>query len=69
MVRIPDDLEQDLERAVREEGRSEEELILDGVRRRVGSSTPPMPTIPLFRSGDPTLAERVDELLQDFGTR
>jgi len=28
-----------------------------------------LPRIPLFRSADPTLAERVDELLDGFGER
>lgn len=27
----------------------------------------PRPRLPLFSSGDPTLAERVDELLEGFG--
>lgn len=67
VVRIPDELQEDLERVAREEGRSEEDLILEGVRRIVEVPSPPAPRIPLFRSADPTLAERVDELLQGFG--
>ena len=69
VVHLPEDLKADLERLARDEGRSEEELILEGVRRVVESHRPPMPRIPLFESADPTLAERADELLKGFGER
>jgi hypothetical protein len=69
VVHLPEDLKADLERMAHAEGRSEEELILEGVRRVVETHRSPAPRIPLFSSGDPTLAERTDELLKGFGER
>ena len=69
VVHLPDDLKADLERLAHAEGRSEEDLIVEGVRRVVEFHRPPMPRIPLFESGDPNLAERVDEFLKGFGER
>jgi hypothetical protein len=69
VVHLPEDLKADLERVARDEGRSEEELILEGVRRVVDIHLSPAPRVPLFSSGDPTLAERTDELLKGFGER
>jgi hypothetical protein len=66
-VYLPEDLKAELEQAARATGRSEAELIREGVRQAVTSSSPSRPHIPLFESGDPTLAERVDELLAGFG--
>jgi hypothetical protein len=58
-----------LARAARASGRSEAELIREGIdavteRHRVAE-----PTLPLFDSGTGDLAERVDELLHGFGER
>jgi hypothetical protein len=58
-----------LERAAQAEGRSEAELIREGVdvvtsRHRTGE-----PTIPLFASDRPDLAVRAEELLEGFGER
>ena len=39
------------------------------VKKVVEEQQPVKPQIPLFESGDPTLAERVDELLEGFGQR
>jgi hypothetical protein len=69
VVHLPEDLKADLERVARDEGRSEEELILEGVRRVVETHRSPSPRVPLFASSDPTLAERADELLKGFGER
>ncbi len=69
VVHLPEDLKADLERVARDEGRSEEELILEGVRRVVETHRSPTPRVPLFASGDSTLAERADELLKGFGER
>jgi len=66
---VPEDLKADLERVARDEGRSEEELILESVRRVVEFRRPAAPRIPLFESGDPTLSERADDLLAGFGER
>lgn len=56
-----------LERAARASGRSEADLIREGIEnvtRQVAE-----PTIPLFESGQPDLAERVDDALTGFGGR
>ena len=66
-VYLPDDLKLALERASSTSGRSEAELIREGVEyvaNRVGRTRP---RLPLFDSGDPTLAEGADELLDGFG--
>jgi hypothetical protein len=69
LVSFPEDLKADLERLARNEGRSEEDLILEGVRHVIQAHESPTPRIPLFFSEDPTLAERSDELLRGFGER
>ena len=68
-VYLTTDQKRALEWAARAEGRSEAELIREGIdavtlRHRVAE-----PTVPLFESGVPDLAERVDELLDGFGER
>lgn len=68
-VYLPEDLKAALEQVAQTEGRSEAELIREGVRRVLDEREPRRPRIPLFESGDPTLAERVDELLAGFGER
>lgn len=66
-VYLPDDLKAALERAAVDRGRSEADLIREAVRELTRNIEPPRPRLPLFSSGDPTLAERVDEELQGFG--
>jgi Arc/MetJ-type ribon-helix-helix transcriptional regulator len=66
-VYLPDELKRDLERAAAATGRSEAELIRRGVESIIATETPPRPRIPLFRTGVPDLAERVDEMLDGFG--
>jgi len=67
-VYLPDELGRDLKRAAAASGRSEAELIREGIASVVEAQLTPRPRIPLFNSGDPTLAERVDELLAEgFG--
>jgi Ribbon-helix-helix protein, copG family len=66
-VYLSTDQKRALERAARDSGRSEAELIREGidtVTRRVAE-----PMVPLFESGIPDLAERVDEELAGFGER
>jgi hypothetical protein len=58
-----------LAHAARTSGQSEAELIREGVelvtaRHRVGKLV-----LPLFASGQPDLAERVDDALEGFGER
>jgi Ribbon-helix-helix protein, copG family len=68
-VYLPQDLKLALERVARVEGRSEAQLIREGVQQVVTRHSPQRPRIPLFESGDPTLAEHVDEHLDGFGER
>ncbi|BBL80633.1 antitoxin VapB26 [Rubrobacter xylanophilus] len=68
-VYLPDDLKRALERASEISGRSEAELIREAVRNLTSGFEPPRPRLPLFSSGDPTLAERVDRELAGFGER
>lgn len=67
-VYLPEDLKAALERAAAVRGQSEAELIREAVRRLTEEVEQPRPRLPLFSSGDPTLAERVDEeLKKGFG--
>ena len=70
-IYLPEDLKASIERLAAEEGRSEAELIREGVRWVVRQHGNPRPRIPLVSDGlgDPTAAERVDELLEGFGER
>ncbi len=68
-VYLPEELKANLKRVARSQGRSEAELIREGVRQIVEGARQRRPTIPLFASGDPTLAERIDELLDGFGVK
>ncbi len=60
-----------LRRALRETARqrqtSEAALIREGIAVVTARRTDPRPRLPLFESGDPTLADRVDELLAGLG--
>jgi Ribbon-helix-helix protein, copG family len=58
-----------LERAARASGRSEAELIREGVELATARHQAAEPRLPLFESGHPDLAERVDEALEGFGER
>lgn len=68
-VYLPDDLRAELKRAASESGRSEADLIREGVRLAVQRRTPPPPTIPIFVSDGPHFAEHVDEHLARFGSQ
>ena len=68
-VYLPEELKHDLKRIAQARGCSEANLIRQGIRPVVEEQKPVRPQIPLFESGDPTLAERVDELLEGFGQR
>lgn len=66
-VYLPDELKAALERAAAQ-GRSEADLIREAVWSLTRGLEQPKPRLPLFSSGDPTLAERVDEeLKKGFG--
>src|SRR6266542_1048449 len=66
-VYLPDDLKLALARMARETGRSEADLIRDGIRLAVAQQQPPPPTIGILVSDDPSFAQRVDEHLDGFG--
>lgn len=68
-VYLPDDLKTELERAASEMGRSEAEIIREGIRLAVERYLAAPPRSGIFESGDPHLSERVEELLDGFGTR
>jgi hypothetical protein len=66
-VYLPESLKRRLQRLAKRLGRSEAQLIRDAVERAVQEQQIPPPTLPLFASNDPRLAERVDEALAGFG--
>jgi plasmid stability protein len=68
-VYLPDELKRALRRAARATGRSEADLIREGISAVVGTHRIAEPRLPLFESGQPDLAERVDEQLAGFGER
>jgi hypothetical protein len=68
-VYLPGELKDALRRAAAASGRSEAELIREGVGLVVGTHRVAEARLPLFESGRPDLAERVDELLRGFGER
>jgi len=65
-IYLPDKLKSNLARAAQDEGRSEADIIREGVERLL-EARQPEPRLPLFSSGKPDLAERTDELLAGFG--
>ena len=66
-VYIPKDVKRALGQVAAARGVSEAELIREALRVLTSKTTPPRPRLPLFRSGKPKLAERVDEALLEFG--
>jgi hypothetical protein len=66
---MPDDLKAELKRMAAETGRSEADLVREGIRLAAARSKPPAPHSGIFESGDPNLSGRVDELLEGFGQR
>jgi Arc/MetJ-type ribon-helix-helix transcriptional regulator len=70
-IYLTEELKEKLARLSASEGRSEAELIRDAVRKALEDRLPPKPTVPLSERGlgDPTIAERTDELLEGFGAK
>jgi plasmid stability protein len=63
-----DDLKAALERTAAAQGKSEAEVVRNALAAATAEEAYPRPRLPLFDSGDPTLAERVDEeLAAGFG--
>ena len=58
-----------LTRAARVTGRSEAELIREGIEAVTSRHRVSEPTLPLFASDQPDLADNVDEALVGFGER
>jgi Arc/MetJ-type ribon-helix-helix transcriptional regulator len=68
-VYLPRHIKEALRRASKRTGRSEADLIREGVALVSATSETPRPRLPLFESGQPHLAERVDQALNGFGER
>lgn len=66
-VYLSDDLKRALRRASRASGRSEAELIREGIGLVTGTHRIAEPRLPLFESGQSDLAERVEKHLRGFG--
>lgn len=68
-IYLPDELKARVEAAARTERRSEADIIRDAITAAVGLKSVPDPHVPLTRKGlgDPTIAERIDDLLHEFG--
>jgi Ribbon-helix-helix protein, copG family len=67
-IYLPDELKERVEKVAKIERKSEADVIRAAIASAVGVLDTPEPRLPLFKSlGDPTLAERVDELLENFG--
>ena len=66
-VYLPEQLKRRLEQLARRSGRSEADLVRAALEQFVGDHPQNKPRLPLFASGDPHLAERVDEALTGFG--
>jgi plasmid stability protein len=67
-IYLPDELKAALGRTAASQGKSEAEVVRNALTAATREHTHPRPRLPLFDSGDPTLAERVDdELAAGFG--
>jgi hypothetical protein len=67
-IYLPETLKAELARAAAEEGRTEADLIREGVEQLLRSRSAE-PRLPLFQSGRADLADNVDTLLAGFGER
>jgi hypothetical protein len=67
-VYLTDELKAALERTAAARGTSEAEVVRTALASATAEHAYPPPKLPLFSSGHPTLAERVDEVLANgFG--
>jgi hypothetical protein len=68
-IYLPEPLKAALKRIAADEGTSEADVIRDALRREVQRRARPRPRLPIREAGlgDPSVAERVDELLEGFG--
>jgi hypothetical protein len=68
-VYLPSGLKRALEEMARLEGRSEAELIREGVEHVTQRGAVREPSAPLFSSDDPDYATRMNEYMEGFGER
>lgn len=67
-VFLTDELKEALKRTAAARGLSEAEVVRSALASATAEHVHPSPRLPLFKSGDPTLAERVEEeLAAGFG--
>ena len=66
-VYLSDRQKQALKRAAKATGRTEADLIREGIDTVTAAHRMAEPRMPLFDSGRPDLAARADELLEGFG--
>jgi len=68
-IYLPDDLKERVEAVAKNEGKSEANLIREAIATAVNEYDTPEPRLPLTKKGlgDPTIAERIDDLLENFG--
>lgn len=66
-VYLPRDLKRALGRTARQRGCSEASLLREAVARITSEADAPAPTLPLFRSNGPSIAEDIDTALEGFG--
>ncbi|GAA3686793.1 hypothetical protein GCM10022224_059670 [Nonomuraea antimicrobica] len=68
---LPEDIKHRVAEAARAHGMSEDAYMREAIRRALSEEIVgerPRPRLPLFDSGDPTMAERVDDILAEgFG--
>ncbi len=62
-VYLTSELKTALKRTAAAQGRSEAAVVRSALTEATAEQAHPLPRLPLFDSGDPTLAERVDEEL------
>ena len=68
-VYLPPELKRALRRVAAQRRCSEAELVREAVSRLTGEAAAAVPTLPLFRSTGPSIAEHVDRALEGFGLR
>jgi hypothetical protein len=66
-IYLPEDLKHAMARLAQARGVSEAELVREALQALTKAATPPRPRLPLFKSGQPGLAENVEDALEGFG--
>lgn len=68
-IYLPDDLKERVETVAKDQGLSEANLIREAIATAVNAYDTPEPRLPLTPKGlgDPTIAERAEDLLENFG--